>query len=45
MTELAQIHHQDEAKKWLEYGDLDIIFKVTTLKILKKKPKGSLLMK
>ena len=31
LTELAQIHHKDGAKKWLEFGDLDLIFKVTTL--------------
>ena len=45
LTKLAQIHHQDEGKKWLDFGYLDLIFKVTTLEILKKEPKGSLLMK
>ena len=36
LTELAQIHHKDGAKKWLDFGDLDLIFKITTLSILKK---------
>ena len=31
LTELAQIHHQDGAKKWLDFGDLDLTFKVTTV--------------
>ena len=31
LTKLAQIHHQYEKKKWLDFGDLDFIFKVTTL--------------
>ena len=31
LTKLAQIHHQYGGKKWLEFGDLDLIFKVTTL--------------
>ena len=31
LTELAQIHHWDggKGKKWLDFGDLDLIFKVT----------------
>ena len=28
-TELVQIHHVYKGKKWLDFGDLDIIFKVT----------------
>ena len=31
LTELAQIHHKNGAMKWLDFGDLDLIFKVTTL--------------
>ena len=31
LTKLAQTHHQDGGKKWLDFGDLDLIFKVTTL--------------
>ena len=31
LIKLAQIHHQDVGKKWLDFGDLDFIFKVTTL--------------
>ena len=31
LTKLAQIHHQDGGKKWLDFGDLNLIFKVTTL--------------
>ena len=33
LTKLAQTHHQDGVKKWLDFGDLDLIFKVTTLNI------------
>ena len=29
LTKLAQIHHWDWGKKWLDFGDLDLIFKVT----------------
>ena len=29
LTKLAQIHHCDGGKKWLDFGDLDLIFKVT----------------
>ena len=29
-TKLAQIHLYDRGKKWLYFGDLDLIFKVTT---------------
>ena len=29
LTKLAQIHHWDRGKKWLDFGDLDLIFKVT----------------
>ena len=29
LTKLAQIHHWDGGKKWLDFGDLDPIFKVT----------------
>ena len=36
LTILAQIHHKDGAKKCLDFGDLDLIFKVITLQILKK---------
>ena len=36
LTELAQIYHKNWAKKWLDFGDLDLISKVTTLWILKK---------
>ena len=35
LTKLAQVHHKDGGKKWLDFGDLDLIFKVTTLYILK----------
>ena len=31
LTKLAQIHHQDKGKKLFDFGDLDRIFKVTTL--------------
>ena len=31
LTKLAQVHHKDGGKKWLDFGDLDLIFKVTTL--------------
>ena len=31
LTKLAQIYHQDGGKKQLEFGDIDLIFKVTTL--------------
>ena len=31
LTKLAQVHHKDVGKKWLDLGDLDLIFKVTTL--------------
>ena len=31
LTKVAQIHHKDRAKKLLDFGDLDFIFKVTTL--------------
>ena len=31
LTKPVQIHYQDEGKKWLDFGDLDFIFKVTTL--------------
>ena len=36
LTKLAQIHHQDGGvggggEKYLDFGDLDLIFKVTTL--------------
>ena len=31
LTELAQIHHKDGANKRLDFGDLDLIFKITTL--------------
>ena len=30
-TKLAQIYHQDEETKCLDFGDPDLIFKVTTL--------------
>ena len=36
MTELAQILYKDGAKEWLDFGGLDLIFKVTALYILKK---------
>ena len=29
LTKLAQIHHCDGGKKWLDFDDLDLIFKVT----------------
>ena len=29
LTKLAQIHNWDWGKKWLDFGDLDLIFKVT----------------
>ena len=29
LTKLAQIHHWDGGNKWLDFGDLDLIFKVT----------------
>ena len=29
-TKLAQIHHWDWEKKWLDFGDLDLIYKVTS---------------
>ena len=29
LTKLAQIHHLNWEKKWLDFGDLDLIFKVT----------------
>ena len=31
LTKLAQVHHQDGEKEWLEFGGLDLIFKVITL--------------
>ena len=31
LTKLAQIHLKDGGKNWLYFGDLDLIFKVTTL--------------
>ena len=30
-NKLAQIHCKDMGKKWLDYCDLDLIFKATTL--------------
>ena len=29
LTKLAQLHHWDGGMKWLDFGDLDLIFKVT----------------
>ena len=37
LTKLAQIHHWDWGKKWLDFGDLDLIFKVTQTQILIEK--------
>ena len=31
LTKLAQTHQKDKWKKWLGFGDLDLISKVTTL--------------
>ena len=31
LTTLAQLHYQDEGEKWLDFGDLNFIFKVITL--------------
>ena len=31
MTKLAQIHPKDGGKNCLDFGDFDLIFKVTTL--------------
>ena len=31
LTKLAEIHHQYGGKKWLDFGDLDFIFKTIAL--------------
>ena len=31
LTKLAQIHPKDRGKNWLDFGDLDFIFKDTAL--------------
>ena len=41
LTKLAQVHHQDQGKTWLDFGDLDLIkghYIINT-------QKGALLMK